>query len=877
MPASFDFVVVGAGSAGCVVAARLSQDPARRVLLLELGGDGSSPALADTNVDRLPELWAPSAPENWGYRTTPQAGLAGRSLEIARGKVVGGSSAINAMLYVRGSRFDFDHWRELGNRGWGYADVLPYFKRSERYHGPASDYHGRQGPLSVIDYRKPSELSHAFVEAAGSLGQKRKYNDFNAESQLGGAGFYQSTRTPDGARVSAASAFVAPSAERPNLQLLSGARAVRVLFEGRRAVGVEYARQGRLERVRAEREVVLCGGAFETPKLLLLSGVGPSSELARHGIAPVQALPGVGQNLHDHLMLGVGFASRVPLEQPELLAEAGLFLGRAAPELQYFFGPLQFVAPEYRTAGPAFTFTPILLRPRSRGSVVLASADPAALARVDPGYLQSDDDVAVLRQGIRYARELASCRAFDSFRGRELAPGEAVVSDAQLTEYVRRVATTVWHPAGSCKMGADAAAVVDDELRVHGVTGLRIADASVMPRLVSGNPNAAVMMIAERAADLLLGRELVQPAAESAERVYPLEVASAPLGRASAGVAHANVLGEYAELVRRYLSSSFTAREPRRYLYQLVEEQLEGADVGLGALICLASCAALGGDVKRALPTAAAIALRQGSLRAHAAELDAEAGDAALGHRHGLPLTLNAGDAMSALSLRALKQNSALLGAPVAARVLEELEHASLEALEGRAIELGWLGQRDFGVGEQDYLLVLLKKVGWVGYIEPARLGGLLAGLDVAELDRFNRFGYLLAAAREIARDARDAAQDAARHLLSGRRTLVQTHVYENASRAERERLIALAAKPKAQRLPRDAGWLKDAVRAHGSSDYALEVARAFARGAERALPEAYAGAGEGPALAALRGLVSDLAAGHVLEQRAQERQIGAR
>jgi choline dehydrogenase len=511
---SVDYVIIGAGTAGCVLAARLSVDPHMRVALLELGGMDSNPAIYDPSIDAMISLWDPQGAEDWGYATVAQPALNGRSIAIARGKVLGGCSSVNVKIYIRGNRRDFDGWGKLGNRGWTYEEVLPYFKKSETYHGPASPYHGDNGPVSVIDYQRPSEVGHAVVEAAAALGATQKYNDFNAATQEAGAGFYQSTRTVDGIRVNGASAFVRPVLGRKNLQLLSQVRATRLVFENGRVRGVEYSGPDGLKTIRAEREVVLCCGAFETPKLMMLSGLGPAEQLASHGIPVRQDLPGVGRNLQDHVYLPVGFESLIPFDPPELLAEAGLFMWaqpaseQSSPNLQYFFGPVQFVAPEYMTGGPGFTFMPILTQPQSRGTVTLTSSDPTALARVDPQYLDRDEDVAVLEYGIWYARELAHTSAFDKLRGRELAPGEAVTSSSELRDYIRRFTSTVWHPVGTCKMGREQDAVVDDQLNVHGVQGLRIADASVMPNIVNGNPNAAIMMIAEKAADLIRGEQV---------------------------------------------------------------------------------------------------------------------------------------------------------------------------------------------------------------------------------------------------------------------------------------------------------------------------------------------------------------------------------
>jgi choline dehydrogenase len=506
---SVDFVVVGAGTAGCIVAARLSIDPSVTVALLEAGGLDSNPAIYQPGLDPMFSLWAPQAAENWGYRTTPQPSLGGRSIDVARGRVLGGCSAVNAMIYIRGHARDFDSWAAAGNGGWAYADVLPYFKKSETYHGPASPYHGDNGPISIIDMQTPSEASHAFIEAAAALGASRRYNDFNGAEQEAGAGLYQSTRTIDGTRVTAGSAFITPNRNRPNLRLITGARATRLVFDDDRVCGVDYIGTNGAATLRAEREVILCAGAYETPKLMMLSGLGPADHLREHGIDVVCDLPGVGANLQDHMLFGVGYESLVPLDPPEMLAEAGLFTWtgggdrRASPDLQYFFGPIQFVPQAYMTSNPGFTFAPILAQPASRGTVRLASDDPTVNARVDPQYLSREEDWAVLEYGLRYARELVNTGAFSRLRGRELAPGADVTSSAGLRDYIRGAVSTVWHPACTCRMGPDGDAVVDDHLRVYGVIGLRIADAAALPKLVNGNPNAAIMMLAEKAADLI--------------------------------------------------------------------------------------------------------------------------------------------------------------------------------------------------------------------------------------------------------------------------------------------------------------------------------------------------------------------------------------
>ncbi len=526
MPETVDYIIVGAGTAGCVLAGRLSVDPHVRVALLEVGGMDTNPAIYDRSIEAMYSLWDPQAEENWGYRTTPQPGLDGRVIDIARGKVLGGCSAVNAMMHVRGNRRDFDGWAAQGNPGWSHDEVLPHFLKSETYHGPASPFHGDNGPVSVIDIRNPTPILHAFVEAHAEVGGHARHTDFNGPVQEAGAGLYQTTRRPDAVRVTAASAFVTPVLDRPNLHLLTRVRATHLLIENGRVAGVHYDGPDGPCLLRAEREVALCCGAFETPKLMMLSGLGPAAELARHALPVVADLPGVGRNLHDHLLLGTAYESLVDLPAPELAAEAGLFMWtdgadrEAAPNLQYFFGPvlqpsLMELAPDGMRPDRGFTFTAILNQPRSRGTVTLASADPAAHAVVDPRYLTREEDLDVLEFGIRYARRLAHARPFDRYRGREIAPGATVTDRDGLRAYIRRYCGTVWHPVGTCRMGTDAEAVVDPQLRVQGIDGLRVVDASIMPTITNGNPNAAIMMIAERAADMI--RAEIAPARDAGE------------------------------------------------------------------------------------------------------------------------------------------------------------------------------------------------------------------------------------------------------------------------------------------------------------------------------------------------------------------------
>lgn len=514
MSDTVDYIVIGAGTAGCILANRLSVDVNTSVTLLEFGGMDTNPDIYDRDIEAMYRLWDPNCDENWGYETVPQPGLNGRVIDIARGKVLGGCSAVNAMMHVRGHPRDFDAWAALGNKGWSYEEVLPYFLKLETYHGPKSPYHGDNGPMPLIDIRNPNPILDALMQAHVALGAECGYNDFNGAKQEAGAGLYQTSRTPQAVRATEGSAYITPILGRENLKVKTHVRVTRIVIENGCAVGVEYDGPDGPCILRAEREVIVACGAFETPKLLMLSGLGPADSLQDHGIDVLVDLPGVGQNLHDHLLLGTAFESIVDLAPPELAAEAGLFTWTPegdrsrAPNLQYFFGPvlqpsLLELAPEGMSPTRGFTFTAILNKPLSRGALTLRSANPADLAMVDPQYLTREEDLAVLEHGVRYARELAKTSAFDRYRGVEIAPGAQVTSSEDLRAFIRSYCGTVWHPVGTCKMGSDDLAVVDDALNVHGIEGLRVVDASIMPEIVNANPNAAVMMIAEKAADLI--------------------------------------------------------------------------------------------------------------------------------------------------------------------------------------------------------------------------------------------------------------------------------------------------------------------------------------------------------------------------------------
>lgn len=507
-----DFIIVGAGAAGCVLANRLVSIGGARVVLIEAGGYDDAPSIHATDISSMTSMWGPCE-QNWEFQTVPQDGMGGRRVDIAQGRGLGGGTSINAMMYVRGNPKDFDRWAEMGARGWAYKDVLPYFMRGENYAGGDDAYRGRSGSLRVIDMAEKSAAATAFIAAARDLGHSRFEGDFNGAQHEENAFLYQSTRLTTSERCSTSTAFIDPLRNDPRLILLTGAQVSRIVIEDGRAVGVAYVCGGRSEEIRASREVILTAGAFLSPQLLLLSGIGPADHLRAHGINVVSDLPGVGQNLQDHLLLPVCYRASLVLDAPQLLSEAGIFLysgvydrSTSSPDLQFFFGPIQFADPQYVDDGPGFTLVPILAQPRSRGTVRLASADPIQKPVVDPGYLSDPRDVDVLLRGLRIARDLATNKAFDSMRDKELAPGADAASEEELVSYIRASASTVWHPVGTCRMGdpADATTVLDSSLRVRGVSGLRVADASAMPMITSGNTNAASIMIGDKAADHIL-------------------------------------------------------------------------------------------------------------------------------------------------------------------------------------------------------------------------------------------------------------------------------------------------------------------------------------------------------------------------------------
>ena len=532
-----DYIIVGAGSAGCVLANRLSADPQCSVLLIEAGGKDRNPLF------RLPMLMGRlfhSGIYNWRYHTEPVPSLGGRSLYWPRGKVLGGSSTINGMVYVRGNRHDYDRWAQMGLTGWSYEDVLPAFRRSEGHIERADAYHATGGELTVCRARGANPLFDTFVEAGRQAGHPVN-DDFNGSGQQGFGRYDFTIRR--GRRCSASTAFLRPVRHRRNLAIATDCLVRRVVVEGGRATGVEVSDRAGVRTIRAEREVILCGGTVNSPQILMLSGIGPGDELGRHGIPVVHELPGVGRNLQDHvdcvlaytctepvtlyrdlradrlirsvaegLLFGRGMATTFPYE-------AGAFLkSRAemvAPDIQVHFMPaLESTAnlhipnpfrktPVEETHGFSMRVGPV--NPESRGWIGLGSADPAAPALIQPNYLHDEADCRTTIAGIRIVRDVIAQSAFDSYRGRELAPGEAVHSDAELTAWLRANAMTTFHPVGTCRMGTDPMAVVDARLAVHGIAGLRVADASVMPVIVSGNTNAAAIMIGEKAAEFIEG------------------------------------------------------------------------------------------------------------------------------------------------------------------------------------------------------------------------------------------------------------------------------------------------------------------------------------------------------------------------------------
>jgi choline dehydrogenase len=525
---TYDYVIVGAGSAGCVLANRLSADPRNSVLLLE-AGPRDNYLWIHIPIGYGKTMFHPDY--NWGFYTEPDPGMNNRKVYWPRGRGLGGSSSINGLIFIRGQREDYDAWAAAGNKGWSYDEILPYFIKSENNQRGASEYHGAGGPLSASDIGDKHELVEAFIGAAGKLGVPRT-DDFNGATQEG-AGYYQLT-TWKGWRCSTATGYLKPVRARANLTVHTLAQATEILVEGKRASGVRYRAEGQDYEALATKSVILCAGALQSPQLLQLSGIGPAALLKEHDIAVKHELPGVGENLQDHLQLRLMFKCTKPITTNDELAsvwgsmkmgmewifrrsgplaiginQGGLFTrtlpDSTSPDIQFHFATLSAdLAGAKPHSWPGFTMSVCQLRPSSRGRVTIKSRDPLQAPAMFANYLSTDYDRRAAIAAVRYARRIAQTSPMRDYVVEEYRPGPDVQSDEQILEFARNYGATIFHPAGTCKMGSDSMSVVDTRLRVHGVDGLRVVDCSIMPTLVSGNTNAPIVMVAEKAADMIL-------------------------------------------------------------------------------------------------------------------------------------------------------------------------------------------------------------------------------------------------------------------------------------------------------------------------------------------------------------------------------------
>lgn len=534
----YDYVIVGAGSAGCVLANRLSADPDISVCIIEAGKKDNSLMI------RMPagvgKLIGTENPTNWGFWTEPQAHMENRKLFWPRGKGWGGSSSINGMIYIRGHARDYDQWRQMGLAGWGYSDVLPYFRKSEHYEEGGDAYHGEAGPLWVSNSPLDNPVYRAFVQAGAEAGYPLT-RDFNGEQQEGFGPYQRTIR--DGERWSASFAYLRPvEGLRDNLTVLSTGLVSRVIVEGGRATGVEVvAGKGKqASTIRAAREVLVCAGTVQSPQVLHLSGIGPADQLKKLGVDVVADLPQVGENLQDHLdvlvhqemsqplsaysqrkgwrqiAIGLDYMLRRKGPGRDNFLQAGAFLksreGLDRPDIQlHYVNALSFAHATETPETDGFMVHACQLRPESKGTVALRSSDPFDAPRIDPNYLATEEDRRVMRQSMKMMRDVIGQNALKPYRGREMSPGEDVKTDAQIDEFIRKNGETIYHPVGTVRMGTDSAAPLDGELRVRGVAGLRVVDASVMPTLIGGNTNAPTIMVAEKAADMILGRAALSP------------------------------------------------------------------------------------------------------------------------------------------------------------------------------------------------------------------------------------------------------------------------------------------------------------------------------------------------------------------------------